>query len=694
MKLIVRVVPLIAYFIAALPVQQAGAQTSPFIDSKIEQYLVNELSGDVAWDNMRWLAHYHRMSGSKEYHESALFIEKKAKEYGLEDVKIVRHKATNPGWSPTLGEFWIVGPTEIKLGSYAEYAVALATNSRTTHVGAELVDVGAGVADTDYVNKDVKGKIVLTSSGPGAVMNQAVWKRGALGVVSYFYHTFPRTSNMVERPDQVAWSGIPYKNSEGKEGTFGFMVSPRKGKLLQDLVKKSPVTVKVDIEASFADSSWEEYVEGWIKGSGIQDQQIILTAHLQEEKPSYNDDGSGCVSILDIARTLVRGIKESRLPRPKRDIRFFWANEISSEYQYFMDHPEDRRKFLANINQDMVMAKQSMGSRIQHITRTPHSLPSYLSDVVENIVNYVVLGNTQFLAAAQAGSAQPYSKAILSHLGSRERYGAMVVPYFNSTDHLVFNEGVIGIPGITLTNMPDDFIHSTDDDYAQGDQTQLKRNAFIAASTAWYLANAEDRDVPVIASEIYHSALKRINQDVLSAQYYIAKNKSGDADDAYRAARNLVEQAYVREGRALESVRVFAQQRTARAYIDNLKKALSSQTEASIDRLDEFFVSATGKSGAPKLVSEKERELSKRIPVNISNLTEYFQKRTRIPGMHGEMQYEVLNFVNGKNSYLDIFKAVQAEAMSAGEFYYGVVKLEDVEKLLDKNVEAKVLTLK
>jgi hypothetical protein len=155
-----------------------NAQTSPFIDSKVEQYFVNELSGDVAWDNMRWLAHYHRMSGSKEYHESALFIEKKAKEYGLEDVKIVRHKANNPGWSPTMGELWVVEPTEIKLGSYAEYAVALATNSRTTHVKADLVDVGAGVADTDYVNKDVKGKIVLTSSGPGAVHKRSVYQNG------------------------------------------------------------------------------------------------------------------------------------------------------------------------------------------------------------------------------------------------------------------------------------------------------------------------------------------------------------------------------------------------------------------------------------------------------------------------------------------------------------------------------------
>ncbi|HLF20049.1 MAG TPA: M28 family peptidase, partial [Bacteroidota bacterium] len=516
------------------------SQTSPFIDAKVEQYLVNELSGDLAMDNMRWLSHYHRMSGSREYHESALFIEKKAKEYGLEDVKIVRHKASNPGWSPVMGELWVVEPTEIKMGSYAEYGVALATNSRTTHVRAELVDIGAGIADTDYVNKDVKGKIVLTSSGPGAVMNQAVWKHGALGVISYFYHTFPRISNMVERPDQVAWSGIPYKNSEGKEGTFGFMVSPRKGKTLQDLLKKGPVTVKVDIEANFSETAWQEYVEGWIKGSSITDQEIILTAHLQEEKPSYNDDGSGCISILDIARTLVRGIKEGRLAKPKRDIRFFWADEISSEYQYFQDHPEDRKKFLANINQDMVFAKQSMGSRIQHITRTPHSLPSFLSDIVENIANYVILGNTQFLAAAQAGSAQPYSKAILSHLGTRERYGAMVVPYFNSTDHLVFNEGVIGIPGVTLTNMPDDFIHSTDDDFNQVDQTQLKRNAFIAAASAWYLANAGDKDVPMIAGEIYHSGLKRINQDALSANYHILKNRDGDTEAAYKEARNLI----------------------------------------------------------------------------------------------------------------------------------------------------------
>ena len=676
----------------------AVSQTTPFIDPAFERALINELSGDHAFDNLRWLALWHRTSASRDYHDAALFIEKRAKEYGLEDVKIVRHKATNPGWSATMGELWVVEPTETKLGTYADYAVALATNSRTTHVNAELVDVGVGTTDQDYEGKNVSGKIVLANGSVGAVMNQAVWKRGAVGIVSHAYQTFPRISNMVDRPDQVAWGNLPYKSADGKESTFGFMVSPRKGKMLQDMLKNGPVTVKVDIEASFNDSSWEEYVEGWIRGSGISDQQIFLTAHLQEEKPSYNDDASGCVSILEIARTLNRFIIEGRIPRPKRDIRFFWADEISSEYQYFRDHPEDRKKVLVNINQDMVGAKQSLGSRVQHVTRTPHSIPSYLSDVVANIATYVMLGNTHFITTAGAGQTQPYSKPILSHLGTRERYAMLVVPYFNSTDHLVFNEGAIGIPGVTLTNMPDDFIHSTDDDAFQIDQTQIKRNAFVVASSAWYLANADEKNVPAIAYEVYHTAIKRINEDALTATNYIQKRKAGDDEAAYKEARNVVEQAYIRESRAIESARVFATKGGAGGkQIDNLKKMLMSQQEASLSALDEYFKSVAGKSAPRITMSEKERQLSKKIPKNIESVDDYFEKRGvvgNITGLHNEMRYEALNFVNGKNSYLDIFKAVQAEAISAGEFYYGKVSMDAIEQLLDKAVQSGCVTLK
>jgi hypothetical protein len=54
----------------------------------------------------------------------------------------------------------------------------------------------------------------------------------------------------------------------------------------------------------------------------------------------------------------------------------------------------------------------------------------------------------------------------------------------------------------------------------------------------------------------------------------------------------------------------------------------------------------------------------------------------------------VMNFVDGKRSYYDIYKAVKAESMAAGKFFYGTVTLEDVVKVLDANVESGALTLK
>ena len=96
-------------------------------------------------------------------------------------------------------------------------------------------------------------------------------------------------------------------------------------------------------------------------------------------------------------------------------------------------------------------------------------------------------------------------------------------------------------------------------------------------------------------------------------------------------------------------------------------------------------------------MSEKERQLSKKIPQNIESVDDYFEKRGavgNITGLHNEMRYEALNFVNGKNSYLDIFKAVQAEAVSAGEFYYGKVSMDAIEQLLDKALQSGCVTLK
>ena len=206
----------------------------------------------------------------------------------------------------------------------------------------------------------MKGKVVLTSSSPSAVMRTAVWERGAVGVVSYS-NGRPMYVAIHDLPDQVAYSRVPVRGPDGQPGKWAFMISPRKGTMLQELLREAKsngkkVKVKVDIETTFYEPVQQSYVWGEIKGSEIHNQDIVLTSHIQEEKFSANDDASGCASMLEVGRAINRFIREGRIPRPKRDIIFWWANEISSEYQYFRDYPEERKNMLCNINQDMVGA--------------------------------------------------------------------------------------------------------------------------------------------------------------------------------------------------------------------------------------------------------------------------------------------------------------------------------------------------
>jgi hypothetical protein len=68
--------------------------------------------------------------------------------------------------------------------------------------------------------------------------------------------------------------------------------------------------------------------------------------------------------------------------------------------------------------------------------------------------------------------------------------------------------------------------------------------------------------------------------------------------------------------------------------------------------------------------------------------------RVRFSGdMARLMRDETYNFVDGSRSYYDIYKAVRAESLVNGEWYYGSVSLEDVVGLLDAAVEAGALKL-
>ena len=664
--------------------------------------LRNEISGDRAFEHIRVLTQWHRDSGMEGYFKAMDYVVGAARDVGLQDVSIIKQPLEG-NYTAKTAELWMIEPVEVKLADIGDHALYLADNSRDADVTAELVYIGNGSEDA-LQNIDVKGKIVLTNNQPGVAIANAVYKRGALGVVAY---TTSESKSMMDFPDQLPWTRIQDPPA-GQKGSFAFSLSPRKGDTLRRILEtknqqdffgtgvRKPggrivLKAKVDTDIGAENKrTGTGMVEGWIRGAKYKDQQIVITAHLQEEQGSANDDGSGCGNILEIGRVFNKLVKEGKMPPPLRDIRFWWTDEIYSEYQYIRTNPGSAKQMLANLHQDMTGAKQSMGSRVQHLIFNPHSRMSYLDALFESVGNFVILTNNPFITAGRGGGyPRPHSQPIYSTRGTREGYNARFVPYFGSSDNLVFVEGVIGVPSVALINWDDYYIHSSDDDLFQIDQTQLQRNAFIVAAMAFYLAYAEAKDIPVLAAETYSQGGRRLANDM-----HVALQLLNEGDN-WTDAHLMIEQGSQRERRALNSMRVVAgNDRVANKTIETFLASVDSREKQMLAELSAYYQNKFGKAPRPGMTAA-ETAASKKVPSNIASMDEYFSKRKFIPtNMHSHMYSETMNFVDGKRSYYDIYKAVKAEALAAGKFYYGTVTFDDVVKVLDGNVATGALTVK
>jgi Zn-dependent M28 family amino/carboxypeptidase len=690
--------------------QISHAQTTPFLSDDEIRMLTNEISGDRAFEHVRWLTHWHRDSGMEGYFKAADYVLQAAKETGLQDVQFIEQPLDGRNYTARSAELWMIEPVEVKLADIGEHAVYLADGSHDADVKAELVWIG-DASDANMKEVDVAGKIVLTDANPGRAVRSAVWEKGALGVVSYI---ISENKTLMDYPDQIAWGRIPMEPPDGKNGTFAFILPPRKGETLRKILatdemqdyfatgKRTPggrvvLHAKVDTEIG-ENPGRTGFVEGWIRGAKYHDQQIVITAHLQEEQGSANDDGSGSGNILELARVFSKLIQEGKMPRPLRDMRFWWTDEIYSEYRYFRDHPNEPKKMLANLHQDMTGARQSMGNRIQHLIFAPHSRTSYLDAIFESAGTFLIQTNNGFLAAGrQGGLPHPYSRPIYSTRGTRDNYNAMLVPYFDSSDHRCFVEGAIGVPAVALINWPDDFIHSSDDDLDNIDPTQLRRNNFLIAALAYYLAFAEADEVPLLASETFTQGAKRLAND-LQAAMRVLRDSTRAAGKGWKDAGIIVEQGMQREIRALNSVRIFAgSDSRANATIQSFVTQMSKKEKELMADLQAYYRQLHGNNPGPVALSGEELAASKKILANAATLEAYFGNRSNVRfngNLHGLMREEVYNFVDGKRSYYEIYKAVRAEALAAGAWYYGAVNLNDVVGLLNSAVEAGALVLR
>jgi aminopeptidase YwaD len=534
------------------------AQKPPLLPEKDVAALAQELSGETAKRNLEGITRFHRQRGSQGFHSAAELVAERARAYGLSDVAILQFPAdgkifygtqrSRPPWDVEFAELWEInkgagastgsaGTAAVKMGSYDAEPVVLAEDSESADVTAALVDVGDGTTASDYDGKDVKGKIVLAAAQPGAVQDLAVGKFAAAGIVSYAQNQ--KTAWWGEDENLIRWGHL---ETFSPTKTFGFMVSLKTARALRErLAKGEQIQLHAVVRAGQHPGNLE-VVTATIPGAepALKAEEIAFSCHLDHQRPGANDNASGCVVILEVARTLQKLIMEHKLARPARTIRFIWPPEIEGTLTLLNGEPQSvvsipmftgsldklkashddakgyrptaavdpasavhfvpplAQRIKAVIHMDMVGGGPATKA-VFHVTRGPMSLPSFVHDVAWAFGEFV---NEQSYKFASAGSAE-YS--LVAPEGGQEALQAMDTPYTMGSDHDVYQDSSFKIPAIYLNDWPDRYIHTNFDTAANIDPTKLKRAAFIGAASGYFLANLTPNNVGDLLAVLYEN---------------------------------------------------------------------------------------------------------------------------------------------------------------------------------------------
>lgn len=358
----------------------------------------------------------------------------------------------------------------------------------------DLVFLGL-VTDENLAKVDIKGKLVgIWAIGvrTGDLIDQLM-KAGAAGVIQV---TMEGQSNF----DRVA---NRYKSSAG--GRLGFekpitqrpvfMVSSEKMgalfgtpvEILKEAAKSNPESIKSQkVSFQITKSSRlvpTENVMGYLEGTDKKEEVLVISSHYDHvgvdgKGQVFNgadDDGSGTVSVMEIAEAFALAAKDGM--KPRRSILFL--NVTGEEKgllgsEYYSENPIfPLANTVNNINIDMV-------GRID-----------YEYQDAEN-KNYVYVIGSEMLST-QLKKINEYNNFTYMDLILDYRYDAEDDPnrFYYRSDH--YNFAKHNIPVLFFFNGVHDDYHQVTDTVDKIEFPLMTKRAQLIFHTAWDLANRENR---------------------------------------------------------------------------------------------------------------------------------------------------------------------------------------------------------
>lgn len=656
--------------------------------------IVGEASGETAFNTIMETGGYNKNRRAEEYagtfYESQ-YIYDQLKLYGLPGTDFARFPGRTV-WDGIKGELWEIKPRRQKLASYQDMTAMLASGSTTADVKAELVWVGSGTAK-EMQGMDLAGKIVVTDGSPSTVHALACLKMGAEGIVAI------STSREHFDPLQIPWRGIYSRRGQDTPSKFAFYLPAREGEILKKrLLRRENILVHAQVESKTEPYDLQNVV-CHIPGTDPAAGEVILSAHLFEGyvKQGANDNKSGCAGILEVARVLHTLIEEGRLPRPRRTIRFLWGPEFSGTGPWVQANKDIMEKTLCNINMDMVGEWLSLNKAFFCMMRTSYGNPHYINDVMENLYRYVGEGSRERIQ--NRSGPEGVMRRIVAPSGADEPFYYSIETHYGASDHEVFNDWGVQVPGIMMIVWPDRWYHTSGDRVDKSDPTQLKRVAAIGAAGAYTVANADDEMAIKIASETASNGARRLGHELVRGLEALNQAPRDELAEAYKTARTYIKAAAMNEAATLDTVTELADdtKRVSR-HVAALKKSVGSLAAAHLAAIDAHMNqrAAFWRIDPVKVeLTELEREAAGVVPRPTAKVKEngyrgYSEFINAVPAdKKKEFPYdrrtvgntrELNLLINGKNSVLDIKHLLDAQSQSKSDLkavfnYLEILKL-------------------
>jgi aminoglycoside 3-N-acetyltransferase len=200
---------------------------------------------------------------------------------------------------------------------------------------APVVLIEGGDDVEDYRGKNVRGKIVFTTSRPFFRLWRVAAAQGAIGLIGCW-----------RKNAGVSWQNHIFV-PDNPQRLFGFSISRVDALWLEQLLRAGNVRAQVNIDTRSYSGTLDTV---WGDLPGTTQDEILVFAHLYEV--GAMDNAAGCAMTMEIARVLQALIRKGALPKPRRRVRFMLGNEVHSLMDYLVNRVDDHSTISAGITLD------------------------------------------------------------------------------------------------------------------------------------------------------------------------------------------------------------------------------------------------------------------------------------------------------------------------------------------------------